>query len=161
MSYTSDQETEGSPTPPPEQVTVFGAIEDAPGPGLRKLVKNLWDHFADTRPTIDDNLRRPVDKSPGMMRKALEYCRNCHEYYVVDLNAKGVCRYHSGEGPDVHSQTRLRATCEIMQDDTELDDDRNSEQSFTTSRVVCLRQSRSWKTQISKKATACRAVTGG
>lgn len=111
MSYTSDQEIEGSPTPPPEpeEVTVSEAIEDAPGPELRKLVKRLWDRFTNTRSTIDDALRRPIDKSSGMMRKAFEYCRNCHEYYDVDLNALGVCRYHSGEGSDVCSQTRLQA----------------------------------------------------
>lgn len=63
MSHTSDQEIEGSPTPPPEEVTVSEAIEDAPGPELRKLVKRLWDRFTNTRSTIDDALRRPIDKS--------------------------------------------------------------------------------------------------
>ncbi|KAL1581746.1 hypothetical protein WHR41_09447 [Cladosporium halotolerans] len=41
VSHSSDQEIEGSPTPPPEEVTVSEAIEDAPGPELRKLVKRL------------------------------------------------------------------------------------------------------------------------
>ena len=93
----SDRETVGSPSPPPQSASITEAINDAPAPELRKLVQRLWDHMSATRPLIDLTLMRPLGDTGDLKRKAFEECRNCQEYYDVDLNEMGACRYHECE----------------------------------------------------------------
>ncbi|KAF2717534.1 hypothetical protein K431DRAFT_288492 [Polychaeton citri CBS 116435] len=89
-----DRETSGSPTPPPQSVSIQQAIEDAPPAELRRIVQNLWAGLPQARTVIDATLRRPLGNSSSLKRKAFEECKNCHETYDVEENEMGVCRYH-------------------------------------------------------------------
>jgi hypothetical protein len=87
----------GSPTPPPQRITIRQAIEDAPLEELKKLLIKIWREFEDSRPVIDNAVRRPIPGSRKRKRKAFELCRKCHTHYDVELNEMGSCRYHDGE----------------------------------------------------------------
>lgn len=94
-----DLETAGSPSPPPQSVSIQQAIEEAPATELKKLVRRLLADIPQTRPLIDAALLRPLDnsessRSNGLKRKAIEECKNCHAHYQIEQNTNGVCRYH-------------------------------------------------------------------
>ena len=92
-----DRETSGSPTPPPRRATIRQAIEGMPVVELKKLLIKIWRELEDSRPVIDNAVRRPISGSRKRKRKAFELCRKCHTHFDVELNEMGSCRYHDGE----------------------------------------------------------------
>ena len=97
--YNSARETSGSPTPPPQSITVKDAINGAPAAELKSLMQRLSANVPEARAFIEAAVLRPIDNNgessaSGLKRKAAEECKNCKEYYQIDDNTKKRCRYH-------------------------------------------------------------------
>jgi hypothetical protein len=94
----SARETSGSPTPPPQSISIQNAIDEAPAAELKRLVQRLLADVPQARPLIESTLLRPLgngeSSSNGLKRKATEECKNCKQFYQIEDNQKGVCRYH-------------------------------------------------------------------
>jgi hypothetical protein len=93
------RETSGSPTPPPQSITVQDAIEEAPATELKRLMQRVVTDVPEARTLIEAALLRPLgdgggESTTGLKRKATEECKNCKQFYQVEDNRKGVCRYH-------------------------------------------------------------------
>jgi hypothetical protein len=101
----SARETSGSPTPPPQNTTIFDAINTSPCVELKRLLWIIWTRYPSARTTIDNTLRRPMDSSGTLKRKAFEKCKNCGEAYDVEDNDMGDCRYHPGKGRNIISRS--------------------------------------------------------
>lgn len=93
----SGRETSGSPTPPPQSTVIFEAINTSPCVKLKQLLRTVWTAHPPARNTIDNTLRRSMNSSGTLKRKAFEKCKNCDEAYDVDCNTMGACRYHPGK----------------------------------------------------------------
>ena len=96
--YNSARETSGSPTPPPQSITVKDAINEAPAAELKSLMQRLSANVPEARTFIEAALLRPIDNAESstnaLKRKATEECKNCEEYYEVEDKKKKRCRYH-------------------------------------------------------------------
>jgi hypothetical protein len=101
----SARETSGSPTPPPQNTSIFDVINTSPCAEVKRLLRTIWAKHPLARTTIDDTLRRPIDKSGTLKRKAFEKCKNCGEAYDVEYNDMGDCRYHPGKGRNLTSRS--------------------------------------------------------
>jgi hypothetical protein len=92
------RETSGSPTPPPQSITVQDAIEEAPATELKRLMQRVVADVPEARTLIEAALLRLLgngsELTSGLKRKATEECKHCHEFYQIEDNKKGVCRYH-------------------------------------------------------------------
>jgi hypothetical protein len=59
-------------------------------------VQRLLSNVPEARALIEATLLRPLNngESSGLKRKATEECKNCKQFYQIEDNKKGVCRYH-------------------------------------------------------------------
>ena len=104
------RETSGSPTPPPQPITVQDAIEEAPATELRRLMQRVLADLPEARTLIEAALLRPLadggggggESTTGLKRKATEECKNCKKKYQIEDNKKGVCRYHPCKFPMIN-----------------------------------------------------------
>jgi len=81
------RETSGSPTPPPQSITVEDAIEEAPATELKRIMQRVLADVPQAHILVEAALLRPLgngsESTGGLKRKAREECKNCKQFYQV------------------------------------------------------------------------------
>jgi hypothetical protein len=110
------RETSGSPTPPPQSITVQDAIEEAPATELKRLMQRVVADVPEARTLIEAAPLRPLgngsELTSGLKRKATEECKHCHEFYQIEDNKKGVCRYRPCKSFDTSEPANFQSYSE-------------------------------------------------